>query len=307
MTGLRRVSTEAQRLAVAVADRTGAAIDWTDSPADAAVLLALQAVGVSGATYGEIAERADLIVYWRCPPAPLPGFDRIGGASRRRLLQVGDGPWALGAGTDYEALCVLRALAAGLRLDDAAVHQQTGVPLPEWVTLLGEIASADYAALVRGRAVGEAGPAAVAAMTRLAQQLHDRTRVVVATPPADDNAAGAENVMAWQTGYPMAVDFSRGYPRYLPGEASGWAVRARDEWDVALEIDPHKPMMTIRQRGAKENAEETAGLAIAPLASGGTRYRTDGVATPIRRTGDGPTAAGALRALLEELDEQPAT
>ena len=46
--------------------------------------------------------------------------------------------------------------------------------------------------------------------------------------------AGADNVLAWQTGYPFSVNLSRGYPRYNPGEFSANDMLERGEPDVCL-------------------------------------------------------------------------
>jgi len=46
--------------------------------------------------------------------------------------------------------------------------------------------------------------------------------------------AGADSVLAWQTGYPFGVNLSRGYPRYNPGEFTGPEMLARGEVDVCL-------------------------------------------------------------------------
>jgi formylmethanofuran dehydrogenase subunit B len=48
------------------------------------------------------------------------------------------------------------------------------------------------------------------------------------------NAAGADNVLGWQTGFPCSVNFARGYPRYSPGEYSADALLARGEADACL-------------------------------------------------------------------------
>lgn len=44
---------------------------------------------------------------------------------------------------------------------------------------------------------------------------------------ASGNVVGAENVLTWQTGYPFAVHFGRGYPRYGPDEFTAEALLQR--------------------------------------------------------------------------------
>ena len=48
------------------------------------------------------------------------------------------------------------------------------------------------------------------------------------------DVSGADNVLCWQTGYPFAVDMSRGYPRYNPGEFSANELLAEQNCDACL-------------------------------------------------------------------------
>ena len=50
------------------------------------------------------------------------------------------------------------------------------------------------------------------------------------------NVTGADNVVSWQTGYPFGVNFSRGYPRFNPGEYTTVDLLARGEADAAMII-----------------------------------------------------------------------
>jgi formylmethanofuran dehydrogenase subunit B len=138
---------------------------------------------------------------------------------------------------------------------------------------------------------------------------------VVALPLRQDgNARGAEDVLAWQTGYPSAVSFARGRPRARSGEFSAAGLLERGEADAALVVGfdalRHLP------RGAADNlrriptivvdprATETAAVArvaFATAAAGlqreGTAHRMDGVPVTLRaplgtdRPGDGEVLA----------------
>lgn len=333
MAGLGGVSTEAQRVAVAIADRVGGVADWTTSARDAAGMLAFQTVGAVAASYGELAERADLLLYWGCPTEPLPSpeqlpSDTIGDASQREVLVVSGDPdhqpsLQIKPGADYEAIHVLRAVDAGLELDEGGVQAATGVALQEWRLLAERLAGARYAVIVRGPSVAAGGAATVAALTQLAQQLHARARVAVASSRAMGNRLGAENVLAWQTGFPLAVDFGRGYPRYGPEEYDTQTVLSRGEVDAALVVDAAEletldqiarnqlanlPRVVLQtDAGEAPSAEVT--FRVAPLAeSGGGYYRSDGLALRTGAAIDGAlTAEQALRLILAELDATPDT
>src|SRR5689334_17785019 len=66
--GLSRSSTAGQRQAVALADALGANIDTTASLCHAPSIMALQQVGESTCSLGEIKNRADLVIYWGSNP-----------------------------------------------------------------------------------------------------------------------------------------------------------------------------------------------------------------------------------------------
>ena len=63
------------------------------------------------------------------------------------------------------------------------------------------------------------------------------------------NVTGTNAVMAWLTGYPYAIDFSRGFPRSNPGVTSATDVLLRGEVDAALIVasDPasHFPRRAV--------------------------------------------------------------
>lgn len=67
--GLSRSSTGGQRAAVKLAERLGATIDTTASLCHGPSIMAVQAVGESTCSLGEIRTRADLVIFWGCNPA----------------------------------------------------------------------------------------------------------------------------------------------------------------------------------------------------------------------------------------------
>src|SRR5439155_1347065 len=65
--------------------------------------------------------------------------------------------------------------------------------------------------------------------------LNTPTRCALSTLRGGGNRSGADAVLTWQTGFPFAVDFARGYPSYHP-QTGGAAVLGRGEVDVALVV-----------------------------------------------------------------------
>ncbi len=74
----------------------------------------------------------------------------------------------------------------------------------------------------------------VEALLRLVRELNDHTRFYARRLRVVGDVTGADLILAWQTGYPFAVNLGRGYPRYNPGEFSAWRMLERREADACL-------------------------------------------------------------------------
>jgi formylmethanofuran dehydrogenase subunit B len=131
------------------------------------------------------------------------------------------------------------------------------------------------------------------------RDLASRTHVVAVPLRREANAAGAEDVLAWQTGYPAAVSFASGHPHASPGDLSAAAVLTRGEADAALVVgsDPlgHLPPPAAERLRAiplvSVDCRETATSAAARVAfttaapgihRAGVVHRLDGVPVPLR-------------------------
>ena len=128
----------------------------------------------------------------------------------------------------------------------------------------------------------------------LVSELNRKTKFVLTPMRGHYNVAGANTVTTWQTGYPYAVDFSTGYPRYNPGEFTAIDVLSRGEADAALIIasDPGAtfpkdaakhlaqiPVITLDQKTTPTTmlSEIVIPVATAGIEAEGTAYRMDGV------------------------------
>ncbi len=319
--GLGGTSIEAQREAVGLAEAAGAIVD----PAGAAgASLAYQAIGSSTATFGEIRDRGGLVVAWRTDPAVtnprLLGRLRLDRAARgSRTLVVLDGERtataqeadafvALDAAQEFEALWALRALVAGAPLDR---DRAGALPLDALGELAEGLRGAGHVAFLHG-ALDELGALALFSLVRdLSRERHAVTLAL----RGDGNARGAEDVLTWQTGFPAAVSFARGYPRANPGELSAAALLERGEVDAALVVASdaleHLPALrelpTVVVDARDTDTAKAARVAFAPAADGigvaGTAHRMDGVPVPLRALldGDRPTAEGVLAAIAGRL------
>jgi formylmethanofuran dehydrogenase subunit B len=119
------------------------------------------------------------------------------------------------------------------------------------------------------------------------------------------NAAGFEQLATWETGYPMSIDFARGYAYFNPGETSACDVLARKDVDAALVVaaDPASnfpksvvenlagmPVITVDpyENPTTLISEVVIPSAIAGIEAEGTAYRMDGLALRMKKLVDSP-------------------
>jgi formylmethanofuran dehydrogenase subunit B len=321
--GLGQTSVEAQRQAVALAEAVGAIVD---PGGGSGAGLAYQAIGSSTATFGEIRDRAELVVAWRADPAVtnprLLGRLRLDRAARgARALVVVDATRTataeeasafveLDVALDFEALWGLRALVAGAPLDRDRARD---LPLDALGELAERLLGAEHVAFVHG-ALDELGALALLSLVRdLSRERH----AVTLGLRSDGNARGAEDVLAWQTGFPAAVSFARGHPRANPGELSAAALLERGELDAALvvacdaleQLPGLRELPTVVVDARWTETARAARVAFATAVDGievaGTAHRMDGVPIPLRALLDGERSrAGSMADVLAAIAER---
>ncbi len=197
--------------------------------------------------------------------------------------------------------------------------------------LAGALRECVHGALMHGGGLsgGPGGHMRALALLLLVRDLSHHAHVVAVPLRREGNALGAEDVLAWQTGYPSAVSFARGFPRSSPGEFSAAGLLERGEADAALVIafDPlgHLPpaaaeglraIPTVVVDPRPTATAYAARIALAPAAGGvhppGTAHRMDGGPRPLRaglepqRPADHEVLAGLAARLAPELAEATA-
>ena len=229
------LSSQAQRSAIALADLLHATVDTATSETAAAGLLAGQRRGRATATLGEIRNRADVLLFWGVDPvlryprfhsryAPEPtGVGIPEGRAGRFVIAVNIGADRAPPGADATITLEASEEIGALSLMRAALRDSRPAELPppfkQAADLLPRLTGARYAVLVHDAepTAEPRNPLRVEGLIALAQALNGPTRAALCSLRAGGNRPGAESVLTWQTGYPMAVDYSRGYPRYEPG------------------------------------------------------------------------------------------
>jgi formylmethanofuran dehydrogenase subunit B len=325
------LTTEAHRAALAIADLLHARVDSATSATAAAGLLAAQRRGRAGATLGEIRNRADVLLFWGIDPqARYPRFlERFidaagthvpGGRAGRRLISVTIGAARGPSGADLaitlepkdeiDAISVMRATASGNTIDKLPANLE---PATEAARLL---LGAKYAVIIVEAEPGaeRPDPARSEGLIALTQALNGSTRAALTSLRAGGNRTGAEAALTWQTGFPMGVDFSRGYPRYAP---EGKVLHGGVDAGAALLVGSidglpedataalgRIPTVLIGPRASRAPFAPRVAIdtGIAGIHEDGTGYRLDEIPLPLRPPLPGArSASGTLHVLLTAL------
>jgi formylmethanofuran dehydrogenase subunit B len=313
--GLAHLTCDAQRAAISLADRLGAAIDI----AGAGPAPLFPDLGSVTCSLGELKNRADLIVFWGGQPHETHSrlardfaVDPVGrfvpaGRLGRTVIVIGNRAVADGytadlflpatAGEDFAALWLLRALVQGKPVDPE-LGPVAGITLAEWKELAERFQRCKFGVLFFS-ATAPTSRRAPEAAHGLATDLNAFTRFYALKLPPPGNLHGAEQVLAWQTGYPAAVAMHGGFPRSFGDEYSAERLLTRGETDAlllagagGLEELPPQAQKHLRQIPIVAIAPQIAALpvpaavAITTVAcanpSGATAFRFDRLALPLR-------------------------
>ncbi len=328
--GLSDTICEAQRQVVPIVDDIGGTIDTTTSVCHGPSGMAFQGVGEPSMTLGEVKNRADFVMYWGGNPAeahprhfaryavtpkgmftPNGKDDRtvvIVDVRQTKTVGVADIFVQVKPGKDFELLWILRGAVKGIEVPEN-VEEITGVTRELVVDLVNKMKNCKYGVIffgmgltmTRGRHFNSG------ALMALATDLNEFTHFVAKPARGHGNVTGADNVVSWQTGYPFGVNFSRGYPRFNPGEFTTVDTLTRGEADTAMIIasDPvanfPKPAIDhlksdkcklisidTKQTPTSEAAHVAIQTSTYGINTGGTVYRMDDVPISLRPAFDSP-------------------
>ncbi len=250
--GLSSTENDAHREAYRIAEEIGGVVDNTSSVCHGPTVIGSQESGEIHGSLGEVRNRADLIVYWGANPQfahprHLNRFVRAPGIyNETRELWVVDIRKSVTAGVadrfiqiepghDMEILGTMRALLRGHTLD---VEQVGGLPIASIHDMVQTMKATKYGILFFGLGLSQSRGKHrnVDAAIRLIQDLNQYTRWAMLPMRGHYNVTGANKTSTWQTGYPFAVDYSRSYPRYQPGEYTAIDLIRRGEVDAILNV-----------------------------------------------------------------------
>jgi len=223
---------------------------------------------------------------------------------RTRTAEIADYFIQVEPNKDYELLQAFRVLIRDEELD---VNEVAGVP----VETLEEVADVMVGCKLGiiffgvGLTMSEGKIRNIDAAISLTRDLNVRTKFLIMPMRGHFNVTGANTVFTWQSGYPYAVDYSHGYPRYNPGETSVIDILCRGESDAGLVI-ASDPVATFPSE-AVQNLVKNPLIVIDPQVSPtslmadvvfpstfvgieteGTAYRMDHVPLPLKKVVNPP-------------------
>lgn len=324
--GLSRSSTPGQRAAVRLGETIGAIVDTTASVCHGPSIMAIQEVGESTCSLGEVKERSDLVIFWGADPAEShprhferysadPVSDRLpNGRSDRTLVVIDSARTAssdaadlflqIAPGRDFELIWTLRDM---IRNESAEPAANCGLPAEAVRDLARRLRTCRYGVVFFGLGLAQShlGHVNVEALLRLVADLNGVTRFVARRLRIPGDVSGADSVLCWQTGFPFGVDLARGVPRYNPGEFTGDDLLRRGDVDACLIIgsesvagfsEPARAALaelpTIVLDYPQAQAPFAPGVqfttAVYGIHAAGTVYRMDEIPLPLRRLCDSP-------------------
>ncbi|MDI6905807.1 MAG: formylmethanofuran dehydrogenase subunit B [Candidatus Bathyarchaeia archaeon] len=205
---------------------------------------------------------------------------------------------------DYELLQAFRAMIRDQEID---VDEVAGISVEYLEEVADVIIRCSFGILFFGvgLTMTEGKLRNIDAALSLTRDLNMRTKFAIMPMRGHFNVTGANTVFTWQTGYPYAVDFSLGYPRYNPGETSVVDILLRKESDAALIIasDPvanfprkavehlvKNPLIVIdpHSNPTAQMADVVFPSAFVGIEARGTAYRMDHVPLPLKKVVEPP-------------------
>lgn len=342
--GWASTSVEAIREGVALGEEVGGVIDQTTSVCHGPSTLAVQDIGISSCTLGTVLNHADLIIYWGCNPSeahlrhlsrytvfPRGAFQEKGRQDRDVVVvdvretssvKVATQFIKVDPNADYELIHAVRLAMKGEELPEDTA---TGVTKREIERLVEKLKRSKFCAfffglgltMTRGRHRN------IDAVLSLGAELNKDSKVVIRPMRGHYNVAGAAEVFTWQTGYPYAVDLTRGYARYNPGETSLVDLLVHDDTDclfiVASDPVAHLPKEAARRFGklpvividphetlTSRLADVYLPCAVTGVEVEGTAYRMDGVPIRLKKVIDSdlPSDTDIVAKILERVKEK---
>jgi len=312
-------SCEAISKGIQLAEETGSLIDSTANVCHGPSALAAQEKGAPGASLGVIKNRADVIVFWGCNPVHAhprhmsryssfsKGLFSTKGRKGRKMVvidvrktdtaKLADRYVEIEQGSDLLLITALRSAVNGH--EDVIPQTVAGVSKEEVLELAETLKNAQFSCVFFGMGVTQSRSKYKNGdgVSSLISDLNQHSKAVMIGMRGHYNVTGFGQVATWETGFPMAIDFARGFPYYNPGETGANDVLVREEADAAIisaaDAGAHFPQKAVRHLAkipviqidpyanpTTELADVVIPAAVVGVEAEGTAYRMDAI--PLR-------------------------
>jgi formylmethanofuran dehydrogenase subunit B len=312
------------RSAMALADKSRATIDNMDSAAVFRNTLVLQDTGWMLTTLTEVKNRVDLLlVVGSDIEAEYPRFfERMvwneesmfdQDIESRQVVYLGKAPSGDASTSPKgkqaqvlacddadlpEVVSILRALVNGKGIQ---AEQVGGIAVSDLTVLAEQLKQAKYSVVTwaAGDLDFDHAEATVQTVCEMVKELNEDTRSSGLPLGGKDGGITANQVSAWQSGFPMRTNFNQGYPDYDPYLCDSNRMLENDEVDIlvwvsSFNIDriPPKSNATTVVLGRSGMSFEQEPEVFIPVGTPGIdhvgrAFRTDGVVSiPLRKLRD---------------------
>lgn len=341
MYGWSSTNCEAQGIGSEIGELVGAMVDNTATVCHGTTLLAVQDVGIPSCTLGEIRNRADRVVFWGCNPAhahprhmsrysifPRGFFTGKGSKGRKVVVidprctdtaKIADIHLQVEQGRDYELFDAFRVAFKGEWLPDVVA----GIPKETIYEAAEMLKSGRFGIIFFGMGVTQSlgKNHNIDAAISTTKDLNEYTKFSIMPMRGHYNVTGSGQVWGWQFGFPYAVDLSRGFARYNPGETTSNDLLVRDEVDAifVLGSDPgaHFPFRSVKKISklpsvcVEPHITPTTAVcklhvpvAFVGVETGGCAYRMDNVPIECRKVVEPPEGMLTDEEFLEQVLER---
>ena len=323
-----------------LADVSGAVLDHMHGNALMRNTLVLQDLGWIMTTMAEIRNRADMIIFVGTDASHYPRFfERVVWNEQsmfklnqedRQIVYIGDKlntqagispagkkPTVIKCKNEEinEIISTMHAITSGASMD---VDQVAGIKIKVLEDLATKMQDVKYGVFVWAPAELTMAHAelTIQSMTEMAKYLTRKTRFTGFTLGGNDGATTASSICAWQSGYPLRVNFNKGFPDYDPNRYTAGKVLKNKEVDALLwvssfsnEQKPPKASIPTIVLATPDTTLDFKPDVFIPVATpgvdhSGQLFRTDSVvALPLKQLRQSPyqSVAEVIKQIIERI------
>jgi formylmethanofuran dehydrogenase subunit B len=332
---------EAHSVGIELTEEVGGVIDSCASVCHGPSVVAIQDVGCPTVTLGEVKNRADLDLYWGSNPmhahprhmsrySRYPrGYFRERGQQDRTVIvvdvrktdtaSIADKFIQVKPGGDYELVNAFRTV-----LNDGDIPDEVaGVAKKDILETAEMMKNCQFGMLFFGVGItmSPGKHRNIDNAISMVADLNKFTKFSLMPMRGHYNVTGFSEVLTWQSGFPFGVDYTRGYPRYNPGETTAIELLTRREVDAAL-IVGSDPAANFPKKAVEHLARIPTAViephetpttylcdlvipsAIAGIEVSGTAYRMDNVPLMVRKVMEPPDGLKPDREIAEMILEK---